>query len=211
MSDWAQARFYGILDTGYVPPSQWEAKAKALIEGGAGLVEFRAKDCAQSLRIELLDTIVPLFAAAGVPLIVNDHLDLALRHPGLGLHLGQDDMPPREARKALGPDRILGLSTHSLEQAQNAIALPDVLSYFAVGPVFATATKPTYAPVGLELVQQVASLQPPLPFFAIGGINRQTVQAVKHAGAERVVVVSDALCAEDTAGVVREIRGVLEN
>lgn len=209
--DLAQARFYGILDTSYVSDNDWEAKCKALIAGGADIIQLRAKKQTRTERRALLERILPLFNETTPPLIINDDLELALAHPNLGLHVGQDDLPVAEARAALGPERILGLSTHSPEQAQGAINQAGLLNYFAVGPVFATPTKPTYTPVGLELVKTVAAWDAdskvPLPWFSIGGINRQTVSEVKQAGAKRVVVVSDVLCDRDTATAVQAIKG----
>jgi thiamine-phosphate pyrophosphorylase len=143
-------------------------------------------------------------------LVINDDVELGARTAGAGLHLGQDDRPATAARTGIGPDRVLGLSTHSWEQAQAAMALPaGVLSYFCVGPLFATPTKPDYTPVGLELVRRVAAARPALPWFVIGGITRANLGAVIAAGAPRVVVVSDVLRAEDPAAAVRAIRGQL--
>ena len=128
-----------------------------------------------------------------------------MNYEGVGLHIGQDDTPAREARERIGPHRILGLSTHSAEQAQEAMNLgADVLSYFAVGPLFATQTKPDYTPIGLELATWVAQENPDLPYFCIGGINRANAQQVRDTGARRVVTVSDVLLAEDTATAVKE-------
>jgi thiamine-phosphate pyrophosphorylase len=206
----SHARFYAILDTGYVPRSRWIKICRALIDGGADMIQMRAKTERPKERRALLDEILPLFnetRSTMPPLVINDDIDLALSHPGLGLHVGQDDMPATEARRLLGPDRILGLSTHTEEQAAAAIALgPGVLSYFAVGPVFATQTKPGYRAVGLELVTHVAGMQPAIPFFCIGGINRGNVHQVAATGARRVVAVSDILCDRDPAAAVREIR-----
>ncbi len=169
------ARFYAILDTGYAAPEQLPDLAQAALAGGAKVLQLRAKGETTAWRIRLLNTLAPLAAKAGVPLVVNDDLEAARAVAGVGLHVGQDDLAPRMARAALGPDRVIGLSTHSIEQARAAIAQTDVLTYFAVGPVFATATKPDYAAVGLELVKAVAALQPPMPWFCIGGINRKNV------------------------------------
>lgn len=210
MHDLHSARFYAILDTGYVPAERWSDVCRALLLGGADIVQLRAKREDAAQRRALLDKMLPLFAPGAVvatppPLIVNDDIELALQYPGVGLHVGQDDLPAVEARKRLGPDRVLGLSTHSPEQARGALDLPaGVLDYFAVGPVFATPTKPTYTPVGLELVRDVAAMAPSLPWFAIGGIKRDNLAAVRSAGAKRVVVVSEVLCAEDPAAAVRE-------
>ena len=207
---WQTARFYAILDTGYVQPSQWKAKARALIEGGAGLLQIRAKKESHTTRLALAEEVLPFCRNAYIPLIINDDLDCALALPDAGLHVGQDDLPASEARARLGHNRLLGLSTHSLEQARGAIAQADYLDYFAVGPVFATATKPDYTPVGLQLVRDVAQLNPPLPFFCIGGIHRRNVGEVIAAGAKQVVVVSDVLTATDSAAAARELSGATE-
>lgn len=194
--------FYAILDTGYVDDDEWEYKAESLLAGGACLLQVRAKGHPVERVAELIERALPAARKYDVPLIVNDHLGLALEIPGLGLHLGQDDGDIRKAREALGPDRILGLSTHSLPQAERAIALHDILSYFAVGPVFATGTKPDYTPVGTGLVRQVSELKPPLPFFCIGGINRANLDQVLDAGARGVVAVSDPLLDDSTEEAV---------
>lgn len=190
--------FYAILDTGYTSNENWLSKGTALIQGGAVLIQIRAKDRSADEVFRLTNIIAPVAKSHGVPLIVNDHLDVALQVEDAGLHVGQDDLSPREARKQLGPSRILGLSTHSKEQIKDAIALQGVLSYFAVGPVFPTGTKPDYTPVGLSLVQFAANLHPQIPFFCIGGINRMNLQRVLDAGARGLVAVSDPLLDPDT-------------
>jgi thiamine-phosphate pyrophosphorylase len=202
------ARFYAILDTGYVPRERWRATCATLIEVGAGLLQIRAKRETPAQRAALLEEILPLFTGrpTAPALIVNDDLDLAARHPGVGLHIGQEDTPPRLARDRLGPDRLLGLSTHSRAQAAAALALPPgVIDYFAVGPVFSTLTKPDYTPVGLALVREVAAMQPRLPWFCIGGITRANVSEVIAAGARRVVVVSDVLTADAPGAAAGEL------
>lgn len=212
--DLQSARFYAILDTGYVPRPRWSSVCRALIDGGADIIQMRAKTETAVERRSLLDEILPLFAepAGRAPsLVINDDIELALSHPALGLHVGQDDLPaPAEARRRLGPDRILGLSTHSDEQAAAARALAKgILSYFAVGPVFPTQTKPACGAVGLDLVARVAAGPADPPFFCIGGINRGNVSAVIAAGARRVVAVSDILCDPDPAGAVREMLALI--
>ncbi len=201
-----QARFYAILDTGYVEPNRLLQKCRDLISGGADLIQLRAKREFHRQRVEIVESLLPIFESSSVPLVINDDVELAAAFPSLGLHVGQDDTPARWARERLGPDRILGLSTHSLEQAQGAIALGCILDYFAVGPVFATPTKPDYKPVGTELVRRVSDLKPPTPFFCIGGITRKNIDEVVESGAQRVVAVSDVLNADDTAGAVRELK-----
>ncbi len=213
----ADAFFYAILDTGYVTPENWLSKYDALVAGGASLVQIRAKRESPAQRADLLQRILDHRAALPPaarrpPLVVNDDIELCLRHPALGLHVGQDDLPAPEARRQLGPERLLGLSTHSPQQALDAIALgPTVLSYFAVGPIFATQTKPDYAPVGLELARFVAEQRPNLPFYCIGGIHRGNIPQVRATGATRIVTVSDVLLAPDTAAAVRQSLDLLQS
>lgn len=209
------ARLYAILDTGYVADASWEAVAAALLAGGADILQVRAKDAAPDRRRSLCEAILPvlehhrLISGKTVPLIVNDDVELAASLPGAGAHIGQDDMAVANARKLLGPGRILGLSTHSFDQAQAAIHQADLLDYFAVGPVFATDTKPDYTPVGPKLVRRVAELAPPLPWFAIGGINERTLDEVLAVGASRVVIVSALLTAADPVSRTAALRARL--
>ena len=199
------ARIYALLDTEYVSPKRWVETCRALLSGGADLIQVRAKNSTTRERRALIESVYSLIREWDIPLIVNDDLELAASLPCLGLHVGQDDVSPAEARQVLGPDRIIGLSTHSSEQARQAIALGKTLSYFAVGPVFATPTKPDTSPVGLQLVSEVANWKPTTPFFCIGGIKRDNAARVAAAGANRVAVVSDFLCSPNIAEAVREM------
>ena len=196
------ATFYGILDTGYVARENIFEKCRQLLASGAKIVQLRAKKESEAEKRELALEILPYF-------IINDSPELAAEIcrliPNAGLHVGQDDMPPREARKLIGKNRVLGLSTHSPEQADAADELRGILDYFAVGPVYATNTKLGRKPVGLGLVEYVAGKKPFLPWFAIGGVNKKTARAVRSAGAERIVAVSDVLVAPDTEIAVKEL------
>ena len=203
------SRFYAILDTGYLPVARFAEMGRAVLAGGAGIVQVRAKDATTAQRVAILKTLAPLCAAADAPLICNDDVEAALAVPGVGLHVGQHDLAPRAARAALGPGRVLGLSTHSLAQAQAALLLGDVLEYFAVGPVFPTGTKPDYPAVGLELVRAVAALAPPRPWFCIGGINRENAAPVRAAGARAIVAVSAVLRAAEPEKMVRDLRTMM--
>ena len=202
-------RLYAILDASLVAEDRLVAKLRALIAGGADLIQFRAKDKSEAWCVEMLDELYPEIETSKTPFIINDHIELALRYPGAGLHLGQDDLSPAMAREELGAGRILGFSTHSVEQAREAIAWGNILDYFAVGPVYATATKPEYTAVGLSLIQQIALLKPPMPLYAIGGIKRENAADVIDAGASGIVVVSDLLQAENTEAAVRELKKML--
>jgi len=211
----ADALFYAILDTGYVPRERWKQTAASLLAGGADLIQVRAKRESDADREELLCEVLRLVEQWNGPkphVIVNDDVELAARYEGVGLHIGQDDVRVEEARQRIGPRRLLGLSTHSRSQATRAFSIPSgVLNYFCVGPVFAPATKPDYEPVGLDLVRWTAGQRPTIPWYCIGGINRGNVASVLTAGGRRMVVVSDVLLAEDPASVVQEIRGLTQS
>lgn len=201
------ARFYAILDAAYLAPVQFAPVCRAVLTGGADIVQVRAKGLDGNSYRRLLESVLPQFEKNDVPLIVNDHLDVALEYPRCGLHIGQDDTPVVAARAALGPDRIIGLSTHSEKQAALALEMAGLLSYFCIGPVYPTRTKPDYIPVGLQLVKTVTGMNAErLPLFCIGGIHRRNAAEVKAAGARRIVVVSDVLRAEDPEKAVRELK-----
>ena len=195
------AVFYAILDTGYVSRSDAFCKCSQILKSGTRIVQLRAKKESRDERRSIALEILPLFKESNAKLIINDDALLAAEL-NLGLHIGQDDLSPEEARKLRGHDSILGLSTHSIEQAKKADNIPELLDYFAVGPVYATQTKPGRPAVGLELVSKVAAMNPKLPWFAIGGINSRTARDVWRAGAKRIVAVSDVLSPDDTCKAI---------
>jgi thiamine-phosphate pyrophosphorylase len=138
--------------------------------------------------------------------ILNDRPDLVGAAGADGVHIGQDDVPVDEARALVGPDRIVGLSTHS--PAQVDAVSGQAVDYIGVGPVHATPTKPGRPAVGLELVRYAAE-HAPVPFFAIGGIDPGNVRAVRRAGADRVAVVRALTEASDPEAVARRLRGAV--
>ena len=151
--------------------------------------------------LELCDAVVAMAIVYGARVIVNDRADLALICRAAGVHLGQDDLPPAAARALLGPEAIVGWSTHTLAQVQTAGDLP--VSYVAVGPVFGTRTKDTgYDPVGLDLVAAAVARSRGRPVVAIGGITLDTVRSVWRAGASTVAVIGDLLRGGDPAARV---------
>ena len=178
-----------------------------LIRGGAGILQVRAKKETALVRCSLVEAALPQCIEYNVPLIVNDDLEVALRYPEVGLHIGQDDLPAEQAREALGEERIIGLSTHSEAQAADAYAKYEsgLIDYFAVGPVFPTQTKPDYKPVTTNLVKWVVSQSFDAPHFFIGGVNRKTLPQLIEIGAQRVVVVSDLLTADDPEQAARDL------
>jgi thiamine-phosphate pyrophosphorylase len=170
--------------------------AQAFFQGGATIVQVRAKRMASGPLLELCDTIVALGESYHARVIVNDRVDLAVMSRAGGAHVGQEDLPPAAARTLLGTSAILGCSTH--DEAQVARARSEPISYIAVGPIFGTRTKDTgYGPVGLDLVRAARRLAPERPIVAIGGITLDTAPSVLDAGATAVAVISDLLTGGD--------------
>jgi thiamine-phosphate pyrophosphorylase len=195
----AKGRLYGFIDTAYLGQRDPAEVTRAMIEGGVDVIQVRAKDLTHPQRVKLGLAAVGVAFRYEVPVIVNDDIEAAFEVGADGVHLGQDDWAEisRETRVTrLANMRIVGISTHSLEQA--LAAERNGADYIGVGPVFATATKPGVKPVGLALIKQVRE-RVATPFFAIGGITLENVSDVLEAGAERIAVVSAILCAADIA------------
>jgi thiamine-phosphate pyrophosphorylase len=183
-------RFYPILDTeaalrrGYDPV---EAAAQ-ILEGGARIIQFRHKGFFSRAAFGWLERIAEHASRAGAMLVVNDRADLAKLF-GAALHLGQDDLPPSAARAVVGPDAIVGFSTHNESQLRAAAGEP--VDYVALGPMFGTATKENPDPmVGLEELRRLRALTA-RPLVAIGGITRDNARQVIEAGADSVAVIAD--------------------
>ena len=176
--------------------------ARAFFDGGARLIQLRAKRLAAGPFLTLADNLVALGRDYDADVVINDRVDLARLSGAAGVHVGQDDLPPREARQLLGADAIVGFSTHST--AQFAAAVREPVSYVAVGPVFGTHTKETgYRPVGIELVRSAAQQSGGVPVVAIGGITLETATSVLTSGATSVAVISDLLTGGDPSARVR--------
>lgn len=176
---------------------------RAYLEGGARLLQLRAKHLPAGEFLALCDEVVRAAESCRAHVIINDRADLARLSGAAGVHLGQDDLPPRHARAQLGPDAIIGISTHTISQIEQAVREP--VTYLAVGPVFGTPTKQTgYAPVGVDLVREAARRAGRLPVVAIGGITLDGAAAVLEAGAVGVAVIGDLLRGNDPARRVAE-------
>lgn len=189
----ARCRLYGFVDSAYLDDRNPADLARELIAGGVDVIQVRAKDRPHAEVVEIGLAVLGAAFAHDVPVIINDDIDAAFEVSADGVHLGQEDwarIPSEQRIERLANMRIVGLSTHSLEQAQAAER--DGVDYIGVGPVFSTPTKPGAKPVGVELVREVAA-QVQVPFFAIGGITLKNVDEVLEAGATRVAVVSAIL------------------
>ena len=205
-------RLYTFVDTAYLSGRAPEIVAQQLCDGGSDLIQLRAKKSTPAEIRAITEKILPITKRADVGLVLNDHPEVAGETGAELCHLGQEDffdsghLQVSELRTPNSELRI-GLSTHSPEQAKRALAAgPD---YVAIGPVYATGTKPTARPVTLEYVRWAAA-NVSLPWFAIGGITLENLGDVLAAGARRVCVVSAILNAPDMAKACAEYRRRLE-
>ena len=220
----AECRLYAFVDTAYLRGRAPETVARQLCDGGADLIQLRAKEVPVAEVRRLAESLLPVTERAGVGLVVNDHWQVA-RDVGVPLcHLGQEDFfgrgyahvselgatiagfvgeraPSRSPQFAVLPE--VGLSTHAPAQAERAVAAG--AAYVAIGPVFATPTKPTATPVTLQYVRWAAA-HLRRPWFAIGGIDLTNLDEVLAAGAARVCVVSAILNASDTSRACRAFK-----
>jgi thiamine-phosphate pyrophosphorylase len=200
----AEARLYVVTMAAHSPAQVLDV-VRAACAGGAGVIQLRRKgdDGLETLR--LAERCRAVTADAGVLFVVNDRLDVAMAAGADGVHLGQDDLSVAVARR-LWPGRIVGQSTHSVEQAMQAER--EGADYIGVGPVHATPTKPGRPAVGLEYVR-AASARVRIPWFAIGGIDAGNVAAVIAAGARGVAVVRAVCDAHDVEAATRELLAVV--
>lgn len=166
------------------------------MDGGAQCIQLRAKTLPSDRFLELCDDVLTAAASYRALVVVNDRVDLALMSGAPGVHVGQDDLPVSAVRALLGPQAIIGYSTHSVEQIEHAAR--QLASYIAVGPVFPTRTKDTgYEQVGIRLVAEAVRRSHGVPIVAIGGITLDTAPAVWAAGATSVAIISDLLTGGD--------------
>lgn len=181
---------------------------EAALRGGVGIVQLRLKHATDQEVVSTSRRFARVCAAHGALFILNDRPDLVAEAEADGVHVGQDDMPLEQARALVGPERLVGLSTHGKDQvdAAGATEAPD---YIGVGPVYETPTKPGRAAIGLDVVRYAAA-QSTVPFFAIGGIDEGTVGDVVAAGARRVAVVRALVDAADPEQVARHLREALD-
>jgi thiamine-phosphate pyrophosphorylase len=188
--------FYPVVDTGACAARGLDpvAVAAACFRGGARLLQLRQKEGAGADLLERSERIASLAREHAAAFVVNDRADIARLAGAAGVHVGQDDLPPEDVRILLGPDALVGLSTHTELQVDDALSRP--VSYVAVGPVFGTGTKVTgYAARGLSIVQYASGRGRPV--VAIGGITLDRVRQVIDAGAASVAVVSDLFAEGD--------------
>ena len=203
----SHATLSGIIDLGYVPPENLYAKAQELIADGQGvdIVQLRAKDQDPRDIYQWAQELKPLCNQHGVPFIINDYPEIAVKVGADGVHIGQDDGSLEHARAIVGDDMLIGRSTHSLTQAQQALA--DGFDYIGFGPLYLTPTKKGRPAIGLEDLQEVQStVGRHIPVFAIGGIKPENLSQVQEKGGKRVVIVSALLTPVDSRPLVTEVK-----
>jgi thiamine-phosphate pyrophosphorylase len=180
----------------------------AALRGGVDVVQLRDRTIDTRRELELLEVVAGVAERHEALWAVNDRADVGFLAAAPVVHTGQDDLPVSGVRAVVGEGPVLGRSTHDAAQAAAAAADPDV-DYFCVGPVWATPTKAGRPGVGPELVRRVAASRPSKPWFAIGGIDAETVHDVVAAGATRVVVVRAITEADDPEAAARTLRAAL--
>jgi thiamine-phosphate pyrophosphorylase len=182
---------YPITDTRLSGLSHAE-QARRMIAGGAKFIQLREKHASPEEFYREAQEAIEIAHSNEVKIIINDRTDIALALKADGVHLGQDDLPPAEARKLLGNKAIIGFSTHNIDQVRSALDLP--VDYIAFGPVFTTKTKENPDPVvGLELLSLIKKDLRGFPLVAIGGINESNFRETLAAGADSVAVISAIL------------------
>ena len=207
MTSCALWRLYVIVDRaaiGHREPCEVAAHA---IRGGADVIQLRDKAADGPQLIRAAEQLLSLTRAAGIPLMINDRADVAQAVGATGVHIGQDDLSVREARRLLGPSRVIGKSTHSLKQA--LAAETEGADYLGCGPIFPTPTKPDYESVGLPLIRQLMGAVR-IPVVCIGGIDAVSLGQVLEAGAECVAVVRAVCAAANPESATRGLKDRIE-
>ncbi len=198
----AQVRLY-VLITESCCRGDWFQTAAAAIDGGADALQLREKDMAGGELLARARRLAQLCRERNVLLIINDRPDIALLSNADGLHVGQEDLPVHEVRKLLGPDKLIGVSTHHIDQARQAVA--DGADYLGVGPVFPSPTKPREILPGLPYARQVAE-QIDIPAVAIAGITQQNVHQVIATGLRAIAVTAAVTQSADPRQAAAQLR-----
>jgi len=204
----ADCKLYTFVDTAYLHGRAPEVVAQQLCDGGADLIQLRAKTSTPDEIRKMAEQILPVTRRANVGFVINDHLEIARAVGAEICHLGQEDFFDAgfthvSQLSTINSQLKIGLSTHAPAQAERAVAAG--ADYVAIGPIYATGTKPTAKPVTLDYVRWAAA-NLSVPWFAIGGINLQTIDAVLAVGATRICVVSAILNAPDVTQACAEFR-----
>ncbi len=200
----AAVRLYLLADTGLVLPGRLPAAVAAAIRGGVTMVQLRAKSETTLQQLELARALREVCRAGGVPFVVNDRVDVALAADADGAHvghIGEEDFPPQDARRLLGPGAIVGVSVGSPQEAR--VATASGASYVSAGPMFPTSTKPNAGPAAGEPLLRAVRAATHLPLVVVGGITAERAPALRAAGAAGVCVGAAILRSPDPEGAAR--------
>ncbi|ETX04424.1 thiamine phosphate synthase [Candidatus Entotheonella palauensis] len=197
-------RLYVVTDRQQTAGRPLEAVVAAAAQGGAGMVQLREKDLTARELYDLGARLQDLLSPHGIPLLINDRLDVAQALDAAGVHLAGHSLAPAHARRVLGPDKLIGVSTHSLDHARRAMR--EGVDFIVYGPVFDTPSKRQYgAPQGLQrLAEVVANIT--CPVIAIGGIDTDNLSQVLQTGAHGVAMIRAVLAAPDPCYAARQLR-----
>jgi thiamine-phosphate pyrophosphorylase len=197
---------YAVIDDGVRPEVSVPHKARLALEGGAAVLQLRLEQTNDRAALEWIREIVAI--AGAVPVIINDRIDLCLVGHAAGVHVGDDDLPVDVARRLLGPDALIGMTTRDLDGLSRAKALG--ADHAGLGPIFSTSTKQVLAtPLGLERFATIVAASP-LPVVGIAGITLETIAGVASAGAHCAAVAGDLLRANDIVDRARALKAAFE-
>ena len=201
-------RLYAVTDRRALPAGFTLAQAvEAALDGGVTCLQLREKDASAGEILALARTLLPLCRARRVPLLINDRVDIALTAGADGVHLGQDDLPLPEARALLGPDRILGATAHTVEEALRAQA--EGADYLGVGAMFPTGTKTNTIPTSADTLKAICAAVS-IPVVAIGGVTAQNLPTLAGTGIAGAAVVSAIFSQSDLAASARTLRAAAD-
>ena len=200
-------RLYAVTDRAWVGKLTLPQQVEAALKGGATCVQLREKNLADSSILAEAREISALCKQYRVPFILNDNVALAAQCGADGVHLGQEDMDPAEARRILGPDAIIGVSAHNVAEAKAAVAAG--ADYLGCGAMFATTTKTNVTALPKETLRAICAAVG-VPVVAIGGISKQNLLSLAHCGEAGVALVSAIFAAEDIEAECRELRRLAE-
>jgi thiamine-phosphate pyrophosphorylase len=199
---------YPIIDSSLTASADIEKTATAIINGGAKIIQLRAKGLSSREFLKSAFIVSKITKDRDVIFIVNDRVDIALIVDANGVHLGQDDLPAKEARRLLGSKKIIGYSTHNLRESLEAIKLP--INYISFGPIFSTKTKEdAQTPKGIKGLSEVRK-SVSIPIVAIGGINEENMVHVLREGANSVAMISEILVSPDISKKMNRLIAVVK-
>jgi len=200
-------KLYVIIDKDVAKSKDIAKVAEAAIKGGADVIQLRDKTSTDREIVKAALAIRGITRSHKIPFIINDRVDIVITADADGVHLGQDDLPVNAARAIIGKNKLIGVSTHSLEQAIKA--QEDGADYIGTGPVYATPAKPAHNPLGVGLLKEIKE-KIDIPFVAIGGINKDNINLVLRSGASAVCVARSAIDTDDVENATKLLKTAIK-